>query len=686
MKRSALLYVLYALAWLVPMGVASAVTVEVAHVGAPSGSSAVVPVSLSGAGGASIVAVEVTLTYDPAFAQFDSLSATGTLLESWTTSANSLLLSTVVPGAGLDTLKVAAATGDNPLTADGVLLNLHFTMNAFYTPISSPIALEYALVNAGTPAVTPVDGSLRVTGSDGTIQVNPQWIGSDMPVSIAALDLEANRDSGAVESLQVTVQTGADSEVVSALETGAASGAFGASIAVAIDTVVVPGDGIVQAQPGDSLFFCFDDSLDANGYTVSRCAVASIISGIPGSVELTNAVQPADTLRVKLQDPDLNLDSGLRESVHISLSNATTGETETILLNETGDSTGIFFGRTFTVLGTGSGTPGDSVLHVQRGDLVVADYLDLAAGQGVAVHILDTCHVLDPWGDASGNGQLRGFDAAEILAHVVGSAPLSGLDSLSGNLDEWAPYGAITSFDASLVLQKRVGLINVFPVQLRTSANHPQPESSTAPKPVAVERFVDVVRTGDHWVLHMDERDDIVAGELVIEHFDGRIEPADDLGDYLVVWRRGVEGVRVALAGAQPLNGSGPLLRLYGSDAPPRVQALRFNDGRILGQLRSDRSALRPASFRLLPNVPNPFNPDTLIRYELPDGASVRLTVFNALGQPVRTLVDQPQVAGSHAVRWDGRDERGAGVAGGIYFYRLTAGQRTIVRKMVLLQ
>ena len=61
MKRSALLYVLYALAWLVPMGVASAVTVEVAHVGAPSGSSAVVPVSLSGAGGASIVAVEVTL-------------------------------------------------------------------------------------------------------------------------------------------------------------------------------------------------------------------------------------------------------------------------------------------------------------------------------------------------------------------------------------------------------------------------------------------------------------------------------------------------------------------------------------------------------------------------------------------------------------------------------------------------
>ena len=101
---------------------------------------------------------------------------------------------------------------------------------------------------------------------------------------------------------------------------------------------------------------------------------------------------------------------------------------------------------------------------------------------GAVESLLDTCLVLDPWGDASGNGQLRGFDAAEILAHVVGSSTLTGLDSLSANLDELAPFASITAFDASLVLQKRVGLIGHFPVQEKTSANHPQPESSSAPK------------------------------------------------------------------------------------------------------------------------------------------------------------------------------------------------------------
>jgi len=686
MKRSAFLYVLYALIWVVSTGVASAVTVEVAHVGAPSDSAAVVPISLAGAGGESIVAVEVTVTYDPTVAQFDSLSSVGCLLESWASAPNSILLSTIVPGPVLDTLKVAGATGDNPLSADGTLLNLHFTMNAFYTPTIGPLALEYALVNAGSPPTTAVDGSLRVTGIDGTIEVSPQWVGSDMPVSATVSDPEANRDSTLADSLSITVQNGADFEAISALETGNASGLFEATIDVAFDTTTTAGDGIVQAQPGDSLAFCFDDSLDSNGDTVPRCATVLIISGTPGSVELTNAAQPADTLRVKLQDPDLNLNSSQPDSIRISLSNSTTGETETVLLNETGDSTDVFIGRAFTALGTGVGTVGDTVLNMQRGDLILADYLDLAAGVGVAVPMVDTCQVLDPWGDASGNGQLRGFDAAEILAHVVGSAPLSGLDSLSANLDELAPYGAITSFDASLVLQKRVGLINVFPVQLKTSANHPQPESSTAPKRVAVERMVDVVRQGDHWVLRMDQRDGIVAGQLFIENFNGRIVAADDLGDYLVVWRRDDNGLHVALAGAQPLAGSGPLLHLHGSDAPPQVRAVRFNDGRILGQLRSDFSASRPASFRLLSNVPNPFNPETLLRYELPGGTHVRLTVFNALGQHVRTLVDQPQVAGSYAVRWNGRDARGVGVAGGIYFYRLEAGQRTAVRKMVLLQ
>ena len=73
----------------------------------------------------------------------------------------------------------------------------------------------------------------------------------------------------------------------------------------------------------------------------------------------------------------------------------------------------------------------------------------------------------------------------------------------------------------------------------------------------------------------------------------------------------------------------------------------------------------------LAPNVPNPFNPSTVISYRLATPGAVRLEIYNLLGQPVRTLVDQVQAAGAYRVRWDARDGRGAAVAAGVYLVRL---------------
>jgi hypothetical protein len=73
----------------------------------------------------------------------------------------------------------------------------------------------------------------------------------------------------------------------------------------------------------------------------------------------------------------------------------------------------------------------------------------------------------------------------------------------------------------------------------------------------------------------------------------------------------------------------------------------------------------------LAPNVPNPFNPSTVISYRLATPGAVRLEIYNLLGQPVRTLVDQVQAAGAYWVRWDARDGRGAAVAAGVYLVRL---------------
>ncbi|RMF07381.1 MAG: T9SS C-terminal target domain-containing protein [Candidatus Neomarinimicrobiota bacterium] len=93
-----------------------------------------------------------------------------------------------------------------------------------------------------------------------------------------------------------------------------------------------------------------------------------------------------------------------------------------------------------------------------------------------------------------------------------------------------------------------------------------------------------------------------------------------------------------------------------------------------------------PADYALQPNYPNPFNPLTQIRYDLPQDDYVQLTVYNVQGKPVRTLVKQEEVAGRHRVQWDGRDEEGREVASGMYLVSMTTSSWSAVRKIMLLK
>ena len=92
-----------------------------------------------------------------------------------------------------------------------------------------------------------------------------------------------------------------------------------------------------------------------------------------------------------------------------------------------------------------------------------------------------------------------------------------------------------------------------------------------------------------------------------------------------------------------------------------------------------------PQGFALGQNYPNPFNPSTIIPYQLPTAALVRLEVFNVLGQRVATLVNEERPAGFHAVAWDATNAAGHAVAAGVYMYRLTAGREQHTRRMVLI-
>ena len=114
---------------------------------------------------------------------------------------------------------------------------------------------------------------------------------------------------------------------------------------------------------------------------------------------------------------------------------------------------------------------------------------------------------------------------------------------------------------------------------------------------------------------------------------------------------------------------------LYGNTVPVR-----------LGQTRVSVAAA-PTSFSLATARPNPFNPSTTIAYEVPEQTHITLTIYNLLGQEVVRLMDQVQAAGRYEVVWHGVNSRGAGVASGVYLYRIVSGSGyTDTKRMTLLK
>lgn len=125
-----------------------------------------------------------------------------------------------------------------------------------------------------------------------------------------------------------------------------------------------------------------------------------------------------------------------------------------------------------------------------------------------------------------------------------------------------------------------------------------------------------------------------------------------------------------------PTHGNGIWIGAY--NGPPRKMVM---------PLDSTQSGPRlPQRFTLHLNYPNPFNPSTMIKFDLPKAIQVKLGIHDVLGRQVRLLVDGELEAGYHAKAWDGNDDKGAAVTSGLYFYRLHTSDFTQVHKMTLLR
>ncbi len=95
-----------------------------------------------------------------------------------------------------------------------------------------------------------------------------------------------------------------------------------------------------------------------------------------------------------------------------------------------------------------------------------------------------------------------------------------------------------------------------------------------------------------------------------------------------------------------------------------------------------------PTVFRLGKNYPNPFNPATTIRYQIPKAGKVMIDIYNIRGKKVKTLINKRQRPGYYKISWDGKGNNNKEISSGVYFYRMSAGNAAFVkiRRMVVVK
>lgn len=106
----------------------------------------------------------------------------------------------------------------------------------------------------------------------------------------------------------------------------------------------------------------------------------------------------------------------------------------------------------------------------------------------------------------------------------------------------------------------------------------------------------------------------------------------------------------------------------------------------VCGVVNAVEDPAVPAAFRVDHAFPNPFNPQTTIRFAIPEAARTTVTIYDLKGRLVKTLVDADLAAATHAVEWRGDDAHGRSVAAGVYFYRVTSGRHDSVGRMALIK
>jgi len=176
-----------------------------------------------------------------------------------------------------------------------------------------------------------------------------------------------------------------------------------------------------------------------------------------------------------------------------------------------------------------------------------------------------------------------------------------------------------------------------------------------------------------------------------------QVRRSDLTRDFILESNASAGKIKMAMAGTEPINGSGTLFELVFNARQDistgtteiAITESRFNEYKPQSAVSSAKVVVAGSATKelgLSQNFPNPFNPETVIQFSIPQATHVKVDILNSLGQKVATLADGYKEPGSYRVGWDGTDNQGNPVANGIYFYRLVTEECTVVKKMLLIK
>ena len=100
----------------------------------------------------------------------------------------------------------------------------------------------------------------------------------------------------------------------------------------------------------------------------------------------------------------------------------------------------------------------------------------------------------------------------------------------------------------------------------------------------------------------------------------------------------------------------------------------------------SNDKHLKPSNFYIHQNYPNPFNPTTTIKYQLPEISVVNISIYDMLGNLVKTLVNTSEPPGIKSIQWNATNNQGEPVSAGVYLYKIQTGDFVDTKKMILLK